>query len=111
MKNIILTLAFLIVAVLTIMAQRPPRLVSPEVHTDHSITFRYFSKTAQKVILNGEFLTEPVSLTNDGSGVWTVTVPQVKPDIYPYSFWEDSVQIADPNNMYIFAVFYHKSMS
>jgi enterochelin esterase family protein len=30
-------------------------------------------------------------------------VPPVKPDIYPYSFWVDSVQIADPDNSYIFA--------
>lgn len=39
----------------------------------------------------------------DTSGVWSVTVPAVTPDIYPYSFWVDSVQIADPNNTYIFA--------
>lgn len=103
MKNISLTLALLFVATLSVMAQRPPRLVSPEVHDDHSITFRYFSRNAEKVTLNGEFLTASVSLTNDGSGVWTVTVPPVKPDIYPYSFWVDSVQIADPSNMYIFA--------
>jgi len=103
MKKKLLTLAFLIVAVISVTAQRPPRLVSPEVHADHSITFRYFSKNAQKVTLNGEFLTSPVSLTNDGNGVWTVTVPPVKPDIYPYSYWVDSVHIADPGNMYIFA--------
>jgi enterochelin esterase family protein len=30
-------------------------------------------------------------------------VPSVKPDIYPYSFLVDSVEIADPNNTYIFA--------
>ena len=42
-------------------------------------------------------------MTKDTSGVWTVTVPPVKPDIYPYSFWVDSVQLADPNNTYVFA--------
>lgn len=35
--------------------------------------------------------------------MWSITVPPVTPDIYPYSFWVDSVQIADPNNTYIFA--------
>ena len=103
MKNILLTQALLFVIVFSVNAQRPPRLVSPEVHADNSITFRYFSRNAQKVTLNGEFLASPVSLTNDGNGVWTVTVPPVKPDIYPYSFRVDSVQIADPSNMYIFA--------
>lgn len=84
-------------------AQRPPRLSSPDVHTDNSITFRYYSRNAQRVYLSGEFLDVPVLLVKDTSGVWTVTVPPVEPDIYPYSFWVDSVQTADPNNTYIFA--------
>jgi enterochelin esterase family protein len=42
-------------------------------------------------------------MQKDTSGVWSVTVGPVKPDIYPYSFWVDSVQLADPNNTYIFA--------
>jgi len=42
-------------------------------------------------------------LTKDTSGVWSVTVGPIKPDIYPYSFWVDSVLSADPNNTYIFA--------
>jgi enterochelin esterase-like enzyme len=84
-------------------AQRPPALSSPDVHPDHSITFRYFSRTAQTVTVSGEFLSAPVSMEKDTSGVWSVTVPPVKPDIYPYSFSVDAVQIADPNNTYIFA--------
>src|SRR5436190_17308571 len=84
-------------------AQRPPAISSPDVHADHSITFRYFSRTAQKVMLKGEFLSAPVAMTKDTSGIWSVTVPPVKPDIYPYSFNVDSVELADPNNSYIFA--------
>jgi enterochelin esterase family protein len=42
-------------------------------------------------------------MKKDTSGIWSVTIPSVKPDIYPYSFWIDSVQIADPSNTYIFA--------
>ena len=53
--------------------------------------------------LSGEFLKAPVKMERDTSGVWSVTVPPVTPDIYPYSFWVDSVQIADPNNTLIFA--------
>lgn len=88
---------------LTLMGQRPPAISSPDVHPDHSITFRYFSRNAKKVTLSGEFLSAPVALTKDTSGIWSVTVPPVKPDIYPYSFTVDSVQIADPSNTYIFA--------
>jgi len=90
-------------ACITASAQRPPSLSSPDVHPDHSITFRYFSRNAQRISVSGEFLSAPLPLTKDTSGAWSVTVPPVKPDIYPYSFWVDSVQIADPNNTYIFA--------
>jgi len=84
-------------------AQRPPSISSPDVNPDHSITFRYYSRNAQSVTLKGEFLKSPLSFKGDTSGIWTVTVPPVKPDIYPYSFLVDSVETADPNNTYIFA--------
>ena len=103
MKNILLVLAILFVAGISAMAQRPPLINSPEVHADHSITFRFFSRNAQKVKLDAQFLQSPVYMTKDTGGVWSVTVAPVKPDIYPYSFWIDTVQIADPNNTLIFA--------
>jgi enterochelin esterase family protein len=103
MKNILLVLAILFVAGISAMAQRPPLINSPEVHADHSITFRFFSRNAQKVKLDAQFLQSPVYMTKDTGGVWSVTVAPVKPDIYPYSFWIDTVQIADPNNSLIFA--------
>lgn len=104
MKRIFLIFQVFLLATLTTLAQqRPPAISSPEVHADHRITFRYFSRTAKKVMVSGEFLTAPVAMTRDSSGIWSVTVPPVKPDIYPYSFTVDSVQLADPNNTYIFA--------
>lgn len=95
--------AYLFSASTLIAQQRPPSISSPDVHPDHSVTFRYYSKKANKVTLSGEFLKAPVAMTKDTSGIWSVTVPPVKPDIYPYSFTVDSVQLADPNNTYIFA--------
>ena len=102
MKQFYYALIF-IVAGFQGLAQRPPAISSPDVHPDHSITFRYFSRNAKRVTLSGEFLSAPVKMVQDTSGIWTVTVPPVLPDIYPYSFWVDSVQIADPSNTYIFA--------
>ena len=84
-------------------AQRPPSISSPDVNPDHSITFRYYSRNAQSVTLKGEVLKSPLSFKGDTAGIWTVTVPPVKPDIYPYSFLVDSVETTDPNNTYIFA--------
>ena len=83
--------------------QRPPSISSPDVHPDNTITFRYYSRTAQKVSVSGEMLSAPQQMTKDTSGIWSVTVGPVKPDIYPYSLWVDSVLTADPNNTYIFA--------
>lgn len=88
---------------ITSFAQRAPSISSPEVHTDNRVTFRYYSRTAQRVTLSGEFLTAPQPLAKDTSGVWSITVGPITPDIYPYSFWVDSVQTADPNNTHIFA--------
>ena len=86
-----------------LMAQRPPSISSPDVHNDNTITFRYFSRNAKKVMLSGEFLKEPKPLVQDTSGIWSITVGPVEPDIYPYNFVVDSVALADPNNSNIFA--------
>lgn len=104
MKKYILSGTVALLAGVSLMAQqRPPAISSPDVHPDNSATFRYFSKKAQRVTLSGEFLKAPVSMTKDTSGIWSVTIPNITPDIYPYSFYVDSVQIADPNNTFIFA--------
>jgi enterochelin esterase family protein len=103
MKKIISILSIFLVAALSVNGQRPPSISSPDVNPDHSITFRYYSRTAQSVSVNGEFLKAPVALVKDTSGIWSVTVPPVQPDIYPYSFMVDSVPTADPNNSFIFA--------
>lgn len=102
MKRLLYILSLLFFSTFT-EAQRAPSLSSPDVHTDNTITFRYYSRTAQKVFVSGEMLKTPQPMTKDTSGVWSVTVGPVTPDIYPYSFWVDSVQVADPNNTYIFA--------
>ena len=103
MNRIACMLTVLLMVGGSVAAQRPPSLSSPDVHADHSITFRYFSRKAKKVTLSGEFLFAPVLMSKDTSGVWSVTVPPVKPDIYPYSFRVDSILTADPSNTYIFA--------
>ena len=103
MKYSIITMVFAFLGSITTFAQRPPSISSPDVHPDSRVTFKYYSKTAKKVMVSGEFLTAPQAMTRDTSGLWSITVGPVEPDIYPYSFVVDSVQIADPNNKYIFA--------
>jgi len=103
MKRTLFLLLTLILASLIVLAQRPPSLSSPDVHADHTVTFRYYARNAQKVSLDAEFLSASQPMIKDTSGVWSITVAPVKPDIYPYYFWVDSIQMADPNNSLIFA--------
>src|SRR5689334_3763607 len=102
MKQLFNTILVTLFSVIAASAQRPPSITSPEVHTDNTVTFSYYSRNAKSVILSGEFLTAPQAMQKDTSGVWKLTVGPIKPDIYPYSFMVDSVQVADPNNTVIF---------
>lgn len=103
MKLIVYLLTALFVMNIGALAQRPPAISSPEVHADNTVTFKYYSRAAQKLTLSGEFLAAPLPMTKDTSGVWSITVGPVKPDIYPYFFVVDSIQVSDPNNTYLFA--------
>ncbi len=84
------------------------RIVSPEVHADHTVTFRYLAPNAAKVELSGQFLKKNLPLTKDDKGVWSVVTGKIKPDIYPYNFIVDGVPVADPNNVDIFPNEYFK---
>ena len=41
-------------------------------------------------------------MKKDSAGVWSVTLGPVNPDMYPYSFVVDGIQVADPKNSAIF---------
>jgi len=101
----ILNLILLVSASLSAMSQAPRAAapVSPQVSTDNSATFRFSAPNAKEVFLTGEFLKEKQPMTKDAAGVWAITVPNIKPDIYPYAFVADGIQVADPNNTRIFA--------
>ncbi|HOC86730.1 MAG: alpha/beta hydrolase-fold protein [Bacteroidota bacterium] len=101
MRKILLTLIILVSSAAFLSAQRPS-VISPEVHPDNSVTFRFYARNAKSVSLDTEILPAPVKMTKDDSGVWSITIPPAKPDIYPYSFWVDSMEVNDPNNTYLF---------
>jgi enterochelin esterase family protein len=75
-------------------------LKSPEVSTDHKLTFRIYAPKASEVSVSGDWLEarEPVKLEKDGQGVWAVTVGPLAPDFYSYSFNVDGVRTLDPKN-------------
>ena len=75
----------------------PPRLISPEVHSDDSVTFRFRAPNAKEVKLSREG-TEPITMQKDDQGVWTVNTPPLSPDYYGYSFIVDEARALDPYN-------------
>lgn len=74
-----------------------PWLVTPEVHPDNSVTFRFRAPNAQDVKLAREG-TEPIAMQKDYQGVWSVTTAPLPPDYYGYSYSVDGVRNLDPYN-------------
>jgi len=88
---------FLITACISVLAQRPQPIVSPEVHPDHSVTFRFRAPNAKEVVLDMEG-GKKMPMQKDEQGVWSVTTDPLEPDYYGYSFVADGVALLDPSN-------------
>jgi len=100
-----LTLLWLLVCgFLSVMGQPPrgPLVISPQVHADKKVTFRYMAPRAKEVKLSAQFEKAPVNMVKDSMGIWSITVGPVKPDIYPYSFQVDGITVMDPANVDFF---------
>ena len=85
-------------ALQTAEAQRRPRLVSPEVKGDRTVTFRFHAPRAHQVLVAVENLdgVRPLLLGEDG--VWAVTLGPFEPELYSYNFVVDGVEAVDPLN-------------
>ena len=78
-------------------AQQTP-IVSPEVHSDNRVTFRFRAPNAQQVELQLEGTTQKAPMQKDEAGVWSITTEPLEPDYYGYSFVADGVALMDPSN-------------
>ena len=52
--------------------------------------------------LSGQFLKANQPMEKDASGDWSVTVGPVEPNLYPYHFVVDGLNVADPGNAALF---------
>jgi len=104
LKNMYLTGGFLILGLGTAHAQPPRRtpLESPIVQADRTAIFKLRAPDAKKVELTGQFLSGNRPCVKDDAGVWSVTVGPIEPNLYPYHFVVDGLNIADPNNPDLF---------
>ena len=76
----------------------PPALITPEVHSDNSVTFRFRAPNAQEVKLTREGSAQPLVMQKDDAGVWTVNTAPLPPDYYGYSIVVDGQRSIDPYN-------------
>ena len=79
------------------------RVISPEVHDDHTVTFRLYAPNAERVIVSGSMFTGGMDqrnavMTKDDKGVWSVTAGPFTPDVYTYTFNIDGLSVIDPSN-------------
>jgi enterochelin esterase-like enzyme len=76
----------------------PPPVVSPEVHQDNRVTFRFRAPNARVVELTLEGTPSPLPMQKDDEGIWTITSDPLTPDFYGYGFLSDGVHLIDPSN-------------
>jgi enterochelin esterase-like enzyme len=100
MKRSFFLLAILLVAAAT-PAQTPPPLISPEVHSDNRVTFRFRGPNVKEVSISLEGASKPTPMQKDDQGVWSVTTDPLPPDFYGYTIIADGVALFDPSNFAI----------
>lgn len=74
------------------------QLVSPEVHADHTVTFRIKAPEAKRVQLVGLADLSAQDLSANDEGVWEVTVGPLEPELHSYVFEIDGARVTDPQN-------------
>ena len=80
---------------------RGQQVVSPQVLSDGSVTFRLAADYATVVSLTGNWMdysAAPIPMKKGEGGVWEVTIPPLEPEIYTYNFIVDGVAVNDPVN-------------
>lgn len=78
---------------------RSPRIASPEIHPDKTVTFRLSAPKAAEVTLNGSWEgATNLKMTKDDAGVWSTTVGPLGDQLWGYWFMVDGVKALDPGN-------------
>lgn len=105
-KSMLLLFAVAFLITTSLNAQEAPwmrnRVVSPEIHKDNSFTLRLFAPDASEVKVSGNWMegwgTSEALIRND-TGLWSLTVGPLEPEIYTYSLSVDGVSLMDPANI------------
>jgi enterochelin esterase-like enzyme len=118
MKRTLLLLAILLTATIspaqdskpqTPPPAPPPPLVSPEVHSDNRVTFRFRAPNAKEVAVQIAGVEKHIPMQKDDQGVWSLTTDPLTPDYYGYSFIADGVGLFDPSNHSVIPNFLYRA--
>ena len=80
------------------------RVQSPVVNADGTVTFNFYSPSAQRVSVSGDFdeiRNQRLEMTKQENGVWTATTKVLNPELYSYSLSVDGQRFVDPANSYV----------
>jgi enterochelin esterase-like enzyme len=92
-----------------------PQIVSPEINSDKTVTFRIQAPNADSVQITGDFLPPQkiktpygdfdspgiANLKKDDKGIWSFTSQPLGSDLYLYNVIIDGFKTTDPNNVYM----------
>ncbi len=84
----------------TLNALQTQTIISPEIHPDNKVTFRIFAPKSASVVLNGDWKNDGesnVNLNKNASGLWSITIGPLKPELYGYTFNVDGLTVIDPS--------------
>ncbi len=82
-------------------------ITSPDIHEDHTVTFRVQAPGADEVKLMGDWMPAEgwvpgsQAMEKDDKGLWTYTTSVLEPELYGYAFLIDGVRTNDPNNVFV----------
>ncbi|MDE6669842.1 MAG: esterase [Muribaculaceae bacterium] len=91
-----------------------PQIISPETHSNNSVTFRMVAPNAESVQVTGDFLPTQLmdtpygkfdapgiaDMVKNADGVWEFTSASLSPELYSYTFLVDGVKMPDPSNVF-----------
>ncbi len=110
-KQIILSAFLWVIISLGTFAQQAlwgaAEIISPEINSDNTVTFRFQAENAKEVRLTGDWLPmdgwKPgyIAMTKGEKGMWTYTADALPSELYSYSFLVDGIKCTDPNNVYL----------
>ena len=94
--------------VATLEYSRPRQVISPIIHSDHTVTLKVNAPDASEVRVTGHiigpnahWLSAPrksIPMTKGADGIWSVTLGPLAPDIYDYGFLVDGYPAGDIAN-------------